>query len=79
MRTTKKYAEMDRLPMGQAEGEIKPGCLVIEGGAFRGLYNQGVLDAFLLHNINIHTVIGVSAGAGGDELCGGADRAVGAG
>lgn len=63
MRTTKKYAEMDRLPMGQAEGEIRPGCLVIEGGAFRGLYNQGVLDAFLLHNINIHTVIGVSAGA----------------
>jgi predicted patatin/cPLA2 family phospholipase len=63
MRQSKIYSGLDKIPTGQAGGEIQSGCLVIEGGAFRGLYNQGVLDAFMQNDINLHTVIGVSAGA----------------
>lgn len=37
--------------------------LVLEGGAMRGLYTAGVLDAFMDNNINIDGIIGVSAGA----------------
>lgn len=59
----KIYSSWDKLPKGHLTGDVVKGCLVIEGGAFRGLYNQGVLDALLLSNIHIHTVIGVSAGA----------------
>lgn len=39
------------------------GCLALEGGAFRGLYTQGFLDALMLQDINLSCVIGVSAGA----------------
>ena len=35
----------------------------MEGGAFRGLYNQGVLDALMENNINFACTIGTSAGA----------------
>ncbi len=59
----KVYSGWDSIPTGLAEGEIQEGCLVIEGGAFRGIYHEGVLDALLIHGIHIHTVIGVSAGA----------------
>ncbi|WP_461214640.1 patatin-like phospholipase family protein [Lacticaseibacillus sp. GG6-2] len=41
-------------------------ALVLEGGAMRGQYTAGVLDAFMNHHIQFATVIGVSAGA----LCG---------
>ena len=37
--------------------------LVLEGGAHRGIYTAGVLDAFLENNITFDGVIGVSAGA----------------
>ncbi|MBQ1756828.1 MAG: patatin-like phospholipase family protein, partial [Erysipelotrichaceae bacterium] len=39
------------------------GCLVLEGGAFRGLYTAGVLDAWMQNDINFRCTIGVSAGA----------------
>ncbi len=35
----------------------------MEGGAFRGLYTQGFLDALMLQDINLSCVIGISAGA----------------
>ena len=38
-------------------------CLVLEGGAKRGIYTAGVLDVFLEHGIITDGVIGVSAGA----------------
>lgn len=38
-------------------------CLVLEGGALRGLYTSGVLDALYENNIDIDCIIGVSAGA----------------
>ncbi len=36
--------------------------LILEGGAFRGLYTDGVLDALLDNHIHFDYVIGVSAG-----------------
>lgn len=37
-------------------------CLVLEGGAMRGMYTAGVIDTFLDKNIKVDTIIGVSAG-----------------
>lgn len=37
--------------------------LVLEGGAMRGMYTAGVLDAFLDHDVHVDTILGVSAGA----------------
>ena len=58
-----KYSRIDEIPNGMASEELTEGCLVLEGGAFRGLYTQGYLDALMLNNINFQTVIGCSAGA----------------
>ena len=38
-------------------------CLILEGGAMRGMYTAGVLDIFLENNIHVDGIIGVSAGA----------------
>ena len=38
-------------------------CLILEGGAKRGIYTAGVLDVLLENNIMTDGVIGVSAGA----------------
>lgn len=38
-------------------------CLVLEGGAMRGLYTAGILDALVDTDIKIDCIIGVSAGA----------------
>ena len=37
--------------------------LVLEGGAMRGLFTAGVLDAMMAHGITVDGMIGVSAGA----------------
>lgn len=58
------YSGLGRIPDGHADVDaLCEGCLVLEGGAFRGLYTQGALDAFMEEGINIRAVIGVSAGA----------------
>ena len=36
---------------------------VLEGGAMRGMYTAGVIDAFLDHNVHVDGIVGVSAGA----------------
>ena len=51
------------IPRGQASEALVPGCLVLEGGAFRGLYTQGFLDVMMEQGLNLSCVIGVSAGA----------------
>ncbi len=51
------------IPRGQASESLIPGCLVLEGGAFRGLYTQGFLDVMMERGLNLSCVIGVSAGA----------------
>lgn len=51
------------LPKGHADDSVIPGCIVLEGGAFRVVYSEGVLDALMEENINLQTTIGVSGGA----------------
>lgn len=57
------FRHVDKLPHGHATDTIQDGCLVLEGGAWRGIYTQGALDALMKAGINFQTVIGVSAGA----------------
>lgn len=59
----KVFSGLDTLPQGKAVGGITKGCIVLEGGAFRGLYSAGVLDALMQAGINMECTIGVSAGA----------------
>ena len=59
----KPYSRMDEIPSGTASDVVVDGCLVLEGGAFRGLYTQGFLDAMMLNDLNLQCAIGVSAGA----------------
>ena len=61
--TNKVFSRYERLPNATTNGELIPGCLVLEGGGWRGLYTQGVLDAMMEESINLQTVIGVSAGS----------------
>lgn len=63
MASNQPYSRIDQIPKGRAKGAMLDYCLVLEGGAFRGLYTQGVLDALMLNEINASAVIGVSAGA----------------
>lgn len=51
------------IPHGRAPEGLAEGCLVIEGGAFRGLHTQGFLDVMMENGLNLSCVIGVSAGA----------------
>ncbi len=57
------YSKVNEIPNGKASEKLINACLVLEGGAFRGLYTQGFLDAMMLHDLNLSCVIGVSAGA----------------
>ena len=59
----KVYSKFGQIPKGSAGEKITEGCLVLEGGAFRGLYTQGFLDAMMVGDINMQCTIGVSAGA----------------
>lgn len=47
----------------KAEKAEMSSCLILEGGAKRGIYTAGVLDVLLENNIMTDGVIGVSAGA----------------
>ena len=58
----KIYSHIDKIPSGSASRKVTEGCLVLEGGAFRGLYSQGFMDAMMK--------------AGRDELCGWSDWSV---
>ena len=59
----KEYSRMNEIPSGSASDHYTPGILVLEGGAWRGMYTQGALDAMMEEDLNLSTVIGVSAGA----------------
>lgn len=59
----KPYSHIDEIPSGTAKPGAVEGCLVLEGGAFRGLYTQGIIDVLMLSGINFSCTIGVSAGA----------------
>ncbi len=57
------YSGINDLPKGYASDKVTKGCLVLEGGAFRAIYSEGIIDYFQQHDINFECVIGVSAGA----------------
>ena len=57
------YLKIDTLPTGKADDSITEGCIVLEGGAWKGLYTGGVLDALMVNHINLRTTVGISAGA----------------
>ena len=59
----KVYSRLAEIPAGSAPDEVVEGCLVLEGGAFRGLYTQGFLDAMMQNGLNMRCTVGVSAGA----------------
>ncbi len=59
----KIYSGIDNLPNGMASEEVTPGCIVLEGGAFRTVYEEGVMDALMEAGINLECTIGQSAGA----------------
>ena len=54
---------LDKLPNATASEKVTKGCLVLEGGAFRGVYTSGVLDVLMENDLNFECVVGVSAGA----------------
>ncbi|MBQ7989826.1 MAG: patatin family protein [Oscillospiraceae bacterium] len=59
----KTFKFFDNLPSGRASDKITEGCLVLEGGAWKGLYTVGVLDAMMENDLNFRKVTGCSAGA----------------
>lgn len=59
----KVFSRIDDVLDGKTSDKITDGCIVLEGGAFRGLYTEGVLDYLMTQDINMQTTIGVSAGA----------------
>ena len=54
---------LDTLPSGTAPDVLLPGCMVLEGGSFRGNYTSGVLDVLMENGINLQATVGTSAGA----------------
>ena len=59
----KIYSGIDDIPTGSASDTITHGCLVLEGGGWKGLYTLGVLDYMMQNHLNFTSVVGVSAGA----------------
>ena len=62
-RPPKSFSGYLDLPDGDAPDVLLPGCMVLEGGAFRAVYGEGVLDALMEEGINLSCTVGVSAGA----------------
>lgn len=60
MNTDQKISD---IKVSNFSSPLTKGCLVLEGGAFRGVYTAGVLDYFIEHGLRLDTCYGVSAGA----------------
>ena len=54
----KVYKHLDKLPKGRASDKLTNGCLVLEGGGWKGLYTVGVLDCLMMNDINFTSVVG---------------------
>lgn len=59
----KIYRYLDKLPAGRASQTLTQGCIILEGGGWKGLYTLGVLDCLMLNDINFRSAAGCSAGA----------------
>ena len=53
----KIYNILKDIPLKTVDYSITEGTLVLEGGAFRGLYQEGVLDCLLDHGYNFKNEI----------------------
>ena len=53
----------EHLPSGRAAEGITEGCIVLEGGGWKGLYTVGLLDCLMENGINMRATVGISAGA----------------
>ena len=62
-KTRMPWSGLDQIPNGHTSGRVIEGCLLLEGGAWRGMYTQGVLDALMESDLCFRPTIGVSAGA----------------
>ncbi|MBR0435438.1 MAG: patatin family protein [Lachnospiraceae bacterium] len=60
------YEKIAMIPWGKGTDTVTPGCMVLEGGGWRGLYTLGVLDVLMIAGVNLEATVGISAGA----LCG---------
>ena len=63
MKKNKIYKGINKIPTGFASDKVIQGCIVLEGGGWKGLYTLGVLDFLMQNDINLSTVVGCSAGA----------------
>jgi len=62
-RKKKQYSRVDEIKLYHQFADPVDATLVLEGGAFRGLYTAGVLDCFIDNGIYIKNAVGISAGA----------------
>lgn len=53
MMKSKVYSGIDNILSGTAPDSVIEGCMVLEGGAFRGVYTEGVLDYLMTQGINM--------------------------
>ena len=59
----KIYSRLNEIPTGDAPETVTEGAVALEGGAFRGVYTNGVMDALMQEGLCFRTTYGVSAGA----------------
>ena len=62
-KTIEVFSGINEIPTGRTSGRVTEGTLLLEGGAWRGIYTPGALDAMMEEDLTLHTTIGVSAGA----------------
>lgn len=72
----KIYSHIDKIPSGSASRKVTEGCLVLEGGAFRGLYSQGSWSPCESRHQYAVYHWRISRSYGRDELCGWSDWSV---
>ena len=67
----KVYSGINDLPSGSAPEGVIEGCAVLEGGAFRGVYGEGVLDALMQNGINMSclTMLQATSGVRRASIC----------
>lgn len=58
-----RFSRIGKIRRMDAPDVVTPGTLVLEGGAWRGIYTQGALDALMEEGILFETTYGTSAGA----------------
>ncbi len=53
----KVYRHLDKLPSGRASGKLTHGCIVLEGGGWKGLYTLGVLESMEKTNSRFNEMV----------------------